>query len=43
MYGASGGVRAHRSSSMEMTLRWAARSKKYFEEHKQEVPCFHAD
>ena len=21
-----------------MTLRWAARSKKYFEEHKQEVP-----
>ena len=28
--------RAH--SSMELTLRWAARSKKYFEEHKQEVP-----
>src|SRR5438105_8903850 len=24
--------------SMEMTLRWAARSKEYFEEHKQEVP-----
>jgi len=24
--------------SMEMTLRWAARSKKYFEEHKSEVP-----
>src|SRR5262249_8461918 len=24
--------------SMEMTLRWAERSKKYFEEHKQEVP-----
>src|SRR6202140_535984 len=24
--------------SMELTLRWAARSKKYFEEHKQEVP-----
>src|SRR5215469_11672646 len=24
--------------SMEMTARWAARSKKYFEEHKQEVP-----
>ncbi len=24
--------------SMEMTLRWAARSKKYFEEHKREVP-----
>jgi queuine tRNA-ribosyltransferase len=25
-------------SSMELTLRWAARSKQYFEEHKQEVP-----
>ena len=25
-------------SSMEMTLRWAERSKKYFEEHKLEVP-----
>jgi queuine tRNA-ribosyltransferase len=24
--------------SMEMTLRWAERSKKYFEEHKGEVP-----
>ncbi len=24
--------------SMELTLRWAERSKKYFEEHKQEVP-----
>ncbi len=24
--------------SMEMTLRWAERSKKYFEEHKDEVP-----
>jgi queuine tRNA-ribosyltransferase len=24
--------------SMEMTARWAARSKKYFEEHKEEVP-----
>jgi queuine tRNA-ribosyltransferase len=24
--------------SMEMTLRWAARCKKYFEEHKNEVP-----
>ena len=23
---------------MELTLRWAARSKKYFEEHKHEVP-----
>jgi queuine tRNA-ribosyltransferase len=25
-------------ASMEVTARWAARSKKYFEEHKQEVP-----
>lgn len=25
-------------ASMELTLRWAARSKKYFDEHKQEVP-----
>jgi queuine tRNA-ribosyltransferase len=25
-------------ASMEMTARWAARSKKYFEEHKGEVP-----
>jgi queuine tRNA-ribosyltransferase len=25
-------------ASMEMTLRWAKRSKKYFEEHKGEVP-----
>jgi queuine tRNA-ribosyltransferase len=25
-------------ASMELTLRWAARSKKYFEEHKHEVP-----
>ena len=24
--------------SMELTLRWAARSKKYFEEHKHKVP-----
>jgi queuine tRNA-ribosyltransferase len=24
--------------SMDLTLRWAARSKKYFEEHKAEVP-----
>ena len=24
--------------SMEMTLRWASRSKKYFEDHKHEVP-----
>jgi queuine tRNA-ribosyltransferase len=27
-------------ASMEMTLRWATRSKKYFEEHKGEVPWF---
>jgi queuine tRNA-ribosyltransferase len=25
-------------ASMEMTLRWAERSKRYFEEHKREVP-----
>jgi queuine tRNA-ribosyltransferase len=25
-------------ASMELTLRWAERSKKYFEEHKEEVP-----
>jgi queuine tRNA-ribosyltransferase len=25
-------------SSMDLTLRWAERSKKYFEEHKEEVP-----
>jgi queuine tRNA-ribosyltransferase len=25
-------------SSMELTARWAARSKKYFEDHKHEVP-----
>ena len=25
-------------ASMEMTLRWAQRSKKYFHEHKEEVP-----
>src|SRR2546423_9939089 len=29
-------TRAHRS--MEMTLRWAKRSKEYFEMHKHEVP-----
>ena len=29
---------ARARSSMELTLRWAERSKKYFEEHKQEVP-----
>jgi queuine tRNA-ribosyltransferase len=26
--------------SMELTLRWAERSKRYFEEHKHEVPWF---
>jgi len=31
---------ARTRDSMEMTLRWAERSKKYFEEHKQEVPWF---
>jgi queuine tRNA-ribosyltransferase len=30
--------RARMRESMEMTARWAARSKKYFEEHKHEVP-----
>ena len=30
--------RARMRGSMELTLRWAARSKKYFEEHKHEVP-----
>ena len=29
---------ARARSSMELTLRWAERSKKYFEEHKNEVP-----
>ena len=29
---------ARAKASMEMTLRWAERSKKYFEEHKHEVP-----
>src|ERR1700682_5602321 len=29
---------ARARESMEMTARWAARSKKYFEEHKHEVP-----
>jgi queuine tRNA-ribosyltransferase len=29
-------------ASMEMTLRWAERSKRYFEEHKQEAPWAHA-
>ena len=31
-------VRERVRASMELTLRWAARSKKYFEEHKSEVP-----
>jgi queuine tRNA-ribosyltransferase len=31
---------ARTKGSMEMTLRWADRSKKYFEEHKHEVPWF---
>jgi queuine tRNA-ribosyltransferase len=30
--------RSRTQASMEMTLRWAARSKKYFEEHQHEVP-----
>ncbi|MGA8639650.1 MAG: tRNA guanosine(34) transglycosylase Tgt [Candidatus Sulfotelmatobacter sp.] len=30
--------RARTKASMGLTLRWAARSKKYFEEHKHEVP-----
>ena len=30
--------RARTKASMELTLRWAERSKKYFEEHKREVP-----
>jgi queuine tRNA-ribosyltransferase len=29
---------ARNRNSMEMTLRWAQRSKKYFDEHKHEVP-----
>jgi queuine tRNA-ribosyltransferase len=29
---------ARAKASMELTLRWAERSKKYFEEHKDEVP-----
>ena len=31
---------ARTQASMEMTLRWAARSKQYFEDHKSEVPWF---
>jgi queuine tRNA-ribosyltransferase len=30
--------RARTKASMELTLRWAERSKTYFEEHKHEVP-----
>ncbi len=30
--------RSRTQASMELTLRWAERSKKYFEEHKHEVP-----
>ena len=30
--------RARVKASMELTLRWAERSKKYFEEHKHDVP-----
>ena len=30
--------RARVQASMELTLRWAARSKQYFEEHKSDVP-----
>jgi queuine tRNA-ribosyltransferase len=30
--------RVRTKASMELTLRWAARSKKYFEEHKHEAP-----
>ncbi len=33
---------ARARASMEMTARWAARSKKYFEEHKHEVPWSNA-
>ncbi len=32
--------RARAQASMEMTLRWAKRSKEYFEAHKEEVPWF---
>src|SRR6202789_974590 len=30
--------RARTQSSMDLTLRWAERSRRYFEEHKHEVP-----
>ena len=32
--------RSRAQASMEMTLRWARRSKEYFEAHKEEVPWF---
>src|SRR5215813_366187 len=35
--------RIRAKSSMEMTLRWAERSKRYFEEHKHEAPWADAD
>jgi queuine tRNA-ribosyltransferase len=35
--------RARTKASMELTLRWAERSKKYFEEHKHEVPWSSSD
>ncbi|MGA7357805.1 MAG: tRNA guanosine(34) transglycosylase Tgt [Candidatus Sulfotelmatobacter sp.] len=35
--------RARTQASMELTLRWAERSKKYFEERKHEVPWGSAD
>src|SRR5579864_2427156 len=31
-------TRERARESMELTLRWAARGKKYFEEHKHEIP-----
>ena len=31
---------ARTQASMEMTLRWAARSKRYFEDHRNEAPWF---
>jgi queuine tRNA-ribosyltransferase len=34
---------ARARASMELTLRWAERCKKYFEEHKSEVPWAGAD
>jgi queuine tRNA-ribosyltransferase len=35
--------RARARASMEMTARWAARSKKYFEDHKHDVPWKNED